>query len=248
MCRGKSEAQRRGGRLKVSGGTLKRICGLLVKGDPDIAEIVQFGSSIYAPEHARDLDLLVFTRRRKDYGVYLDAACEAYDELGFPYNIDVVPKEVGKPLSESLGRSVLGAYRVLYGDGGCLRRATRHLGDPTFKEARSFLRGSKEDLELARRATSEIDRDRRLRTAFDGLFHGARVASVACLSTEATRWGRVRGELPGAYREAFDEFVRVLHVRYFYEGNYPREGAEEFQRWLRKVEEYVERLESERGR
>jgi len=34
--------------------------------DPDIVEIVQFGSSVYAPRYARDLDLLVI---KKEEGV-----------------------------------------------------------------------------------------------------------------------------------------------------------------------------------
>ena len=233
--------------MKFSDEVLKRICGVLVRWDPDIVEIVQFGSSVYMPEYALDLDLLVFTKNRKDYGVYLDATCEVYDELGFPYNIDVVPKEVGEPLKESFGRDVLGAHRVLYGDGVCLWRSTQHLSDPTFEEAKSFMRGAREDLELALRAISEIDRDRRIRTAFNGLFHSARVASMAYLSTEVTRWGRVKRALPTPHKEEFDEFVRVLHIQYFYEGNYPHEKVEEeFQRWLEKVEDYIKRLEAER--
>lgn len=33
----------------------------LLEYDPEIVEIVQFGSSVYAPEHARDLDLPIIT-------------------------------------------------------------------------------------------------------------------------------------------------------------------------------------------
>ena len=33
----------------------------LLEYDPEIVEIVQFGSSVYEPEHARDLDLLIIT-------------------------------------------------------------------------------------------------------------------------------------------------------------------------------------------
>jgi hypothetical protein len=33
----------------------------LLEYDPEIVEIVQFGSSVYAPEHARDPDLLIIT-------------------------------------------------------------------------------------------------------------------------------------------------------------------------------------------
>jgi len=44
------------------------ICKRLVGYDKDIAEIIQFGSSVYAPEYARDMDLLVITKDKKGYG------------------------------------------------------------------------------------------------------------------------------------------------------------------------------------
>ena len=43
-----------------------------MKYDPDIVEVVQFGSSVYASEYAGDVDLLVVTRRVKEYSGYLD--------------------------------------------------------------------------------------------------------------------------------------------------------------------------------
>lgn len=41
---------------------LERIYRKLLEYDPGIVEIVQFGSPVYAPERARDVDLLVITR------------------------------------------------------------------------------------------------------------------------------------------------------------------------------------------
>ncbi|KPV62781.1 MAG: hypothetical protein AOA65_1624 [Candidatus Bathyarchaeota archaeon BA1] len=220
-------------------------------------EIVQFGSSVYMPEHARDLDLLVFTRQRKDYGVYLDATCEAYEELEFPHNIDVVPKEVGEPLNESLAVQVRGAYKILYGSGRYLREATdealmklvMELGlNPTFEEARLYIHGVEGAASIFKRlgeARSEAERNNGIRLAFNRLFDAARIASMAYLSTEENRWGRVGGRLPSPYKEEFREITNMLHIKYFYEGNYPRERVEEeFQRWLRKVEDYINRLEA----
>jgi hypothetical protein len=40
----------------------------LLEYDPEIVEIVQFGSSVYAPEHARDPDLLVITGSIRERG------------------------------------------------------------------------------------------------------------------------------------------------------------------------------------
>jgi hypothetical protein len=60
----------------------------LLEYDPEIVEIVQFGSSVYAPEHARNLDLLVITGRMKEYSGYLDAVAD--------FNADIIVLEVGK--------------------------------------------------------------------------------------------------------------------------------------------------------
>ncbi len=44
--------------------------------DPDVIEIVQFGSPAYTHEYARDVGVLIITRNPRDYGVYLDAVEE----------------------------------------------------------------------------------------------------------------------------------------------------------------------------
>ena len=56
---------------------LKAVCEKLLKHDPEVVEVVQFGSSVYAPDLSRDVDLLVISREPKDYDVYLDAVDEA---------------------------------------------------------------------------------------------------------------------------------------------------------------------------
>ena len=131
--------------LELNERTKRRICGLLKEYDPGIVEIVQFGSSVYAPKYAKDLDLLLITKEKKGYGGYLD----------------------------------------------CLEDF-----DPRFKEAKSYIRGAKEDLEMAMRSENEDDKDRRIRTAFNSLFHAARLAAMTSLSTENARWGRIKRRLP----------------------------------------------------
>jgi len=44
---------------------LEGICENLIKYDPNIVEIIRFGSSVYAPESAKDVDLLIFTKDKK---------------------------------------------------------------------------------------------------------------------------------------------------------------------------------------
>ncbi len=223
-------------------GLLKEVCEKLLKRDPDIVEIIQFGSSIYAPDLARDVDLLVISRDPKDYDVYLDAI----DEVNPPFNIDVIVIRPGQELREELIRGVLGAFNILYGSGEYILEYAKKLGDPTFEEARAALRAAKDYLELALRTSDVLLRDRHFREAFDSLFHAARIAAMTYLSTEVARWGLLKRMLPEPYNKQFREFIDVLHIKYFYNGKYPRDRTEEeFNRWYRKVEEFINSLERE---
>jgi hypothetical protein len=233
--------------MELSNNLSRRLCAQLLEYDPGIVEIVQFGSSIYAPESARDLDLLVFTREKRGYGGYL----AALDGLGLPFDLDVIVIELGEPL----GRLRLGAYRVLYGEGHYLRGLAGLVereggeGDPSFTEAKDILAEALEDFKLALERERPARRDWKLRTAFNELFEAARLASMAYLSLEETRWGRIKRGLPRAYREEFQEYIDRLHIKYFYLGGYPKgsevELEEEFNRWYTKVEGYIQRLEQE---
>jgi len=226
--------------MKLSEGMKEEICKRLLGYDKDIVEIIQFGSSVYAPEHARDLDLLVITKNKKEYGGYLDCL----DDLDF--SCDVIVREVGDKVKSGFACNILGAFEVLYGEGEHLKEMTADF-EPRFREARSYIRGAKEDMEMARRSEDEDDRDRRIRTAFNSLFHAARIAAMSYLATENARWGSIKRRLPQPYRNEFEEFINTLHIDYFYNGNYPVNYEEEFEKWYKKVEDFVRRLESECG-
>jgi len=216
------------------GGFVRR----LLKYDPDIVEVVQFGSSVYAPEYAGDVDLLVVTRRMKEYSGYLDVLSLE----GFPINIDVLVFDVCKIPKRDLLRSILGSFRLLYGEGRYLFEYAKYLGDPTFEEARASLKAALDYFELSKRTEDPLVRDRHLRVAFNTLFHAARSASMVYLSTDI---GRLIGrKLTEPYKTIFNEFINTLHIKYFYNG--PRENIEEeFNKWVRKVEEYISKLELE---
>ena len=227
--------------MRLSDEMKEGICKRLVGYDKDIVEIIQFGSSVYAPEHARDVDLLVITRRKKEYGGYLDCL----DELGMDF--DVVVKEEGEVLRGDFACQILGAFEILHGDGRYLAEITKDF-DPSYEEAKSHLRRAKEYLELAKRSADEHDKDGHIRTAFNELFHGSRVAAMVYLSMENTRWGQIKRRLPQPYRSEFEEFINTLHVDYFYNGNYPESYEEEFEKWHKRVEEFIVKLEGKRER
>lgn len=187
------------------------------------------------------MDLLVITKDVKDYGGYLDAA----NPEGSSFNTDVVVFRVGQTSGKDFIRNVLGAFKVLYGDGQQLLKYAEILGDPTFDEAKSSLRVASSLMKLSLETENQLDRDRLAREAFDALFHAARIASMVYLSAEVTRWGPIRRSLPEPHKGRFEAFINTLHVKYFYNGEYPKEKArKEFDRWFKRVDKYVHGLES----
>ena len=119
------------------------ICKRLVGYDKDIVEIIQFGSSVYAPEHARDVDLLVITKDKKEYGGYLDCLAD------LPFDTDVVVKEVGENLKRAY--NILGAFVILYGDGGYLKEMTADF-DTGFDDAKAMLVAARDYLKMGKEA------------------------------------------------------------------------------------------------
>ncbi len=66
------------------------------------------------------------------------------------------------------------------------------------------------------------------------------------LSTEVARWGLLRRMLPESYNRQFREFIDVLHIKYFYKEEYPKDRVEEeFGRWYGMVEKFIRILERE---
>jgi predicted nucleotidyltransferase len=220
---------------------LGELCKKLIKYDQDIVEIIQFGSSIYAPEYSKDIDLLVITKKAKEYSKYLDIA----NPKNAPINVDILVFNIDDKPRKELLRGILGAFKILYGSGEYLLKYAKELGDPTFEEAKSSLRVATSLLKLALETVNPLDKDRLCREAFDALFHAARIASMVYLSTEISRWGFIKRELPEPYKTNFNEFISTLHINYFYNGNYPKDKVkEEFYEWFKKVETYVNSLES----
>ena len=87
-------------------------------------------------------------------------------------------------------------------------------------------------------------KDETYRDAFNKLFDVARVAVMAYLGSEQTRWGQLRRALPQHFENRFKQIIDTCHVSYFYHGDYPEEGVdEEFKRWRDKIEQFVDDLE-----
>lgn len=226
------------GRGTVSARQLKELCEKLLRADPDIQEIIQFGSSVYAPDLALDLDLLVTTAARKGDDVYWDAVAD------WPVNVDVVVRQPGEPIGGWIALGVCAAHQVLYGSGATVEEAKVAMAILTYDEARKIILVADHHLEDALSTAGDFFRDRYYRTAFNALFDAARSAAMTYLATEETRWGELRSGLPKPFSEQFREIANVLHIAYFYRGDYPHQEAEgEFRRWRERVGRFIEALE-----
>ena len=220
--------------------SLEKICRKLLEYDSNIVEIIQFGSSIHSPKYARDIDILVFTKRAKNYGGYIDAIYS----VDIPFNIDLVVIELGKKLREEFLRGVLVSHKILYGSGKYLYKYVENLGDPSYEEAKSALIAARDYIELAEKYSNPLLRDRHAREAYNTLFHAARIAAMTYLSINISRWGLIRRYLPEPYKSEFEKYINILHIEYFYNGNYPKNKIkEEFEKWYKKIEKFIQELE-----
>jgi len=160
--RGRRTAQRKGAprqptmRPTPTAGTrsdldLGALTRSLLRADPEIRDIVLFGSMAYAPELAHDVDVLITTRRKKDIEVYWDATAD------FPRDVDVLVREPGERVSDSIAASVCAWRAVLHGNGETFREASETMAVPTF-------------------ATRDQRRNRRPRLP-DGVWHPVRCSA-----------------------------------------------------------------------
>ena len=216
---------------------LDNLCETLRAADTDIRDIILFGSFAYAPSLARDIDLVVTTTKRKDYGVYLDAVAD------FPINVDVIARQPGDKIGDRIAWGIKAVGQVLAGDGQTLEEV-REIPPPPFERLRKIFCLADEYLSNAQNAQTPYIKDDAYKDAFNKLFDIARNAAMAYLNSEQTRWGQLRRALPQPFSERFREIIDTLHIDYGYDGNYPIDDVdEEFQRRRKMVEQFVDDLE-----
>lgn len=216
---------------------LDDLCKALLDADADIQDIILLGSYAYVPSLARDIDLLVTTANRKDYGVYLDAV------MDFPMDVDVIVREPGDNIGDWIAWGVRAVGQVLVGGGETLREVMEMPG-PTFERARKVFHRADKNLSEAQSAQDLDIKDEAYRDAFNKLFDVARNAVMAYLGSEQTRWGQLRRALPRSFEDRFKQIIDTCHISYFYHSDYPKESVdEEFKRWRDRVEQFVDDLE-----
>lgn len=218
---------------------LPKICEALLEADPEIVAIVQFGSSVYAPDLALDLDLLVVTERKKDSKVYWDAVWSS----GQPFWVDVVVVEKGEQLG-FLSAAVRAFGRLVFGDEQAVQEVTEEVPVPTFDEARQVLEVGRTYLQIATQEPNPVQREAHYRNAFNALFDAARLAAMAFLLTEETRWGILANRLPDPFDQRFRSIIYDLHVAIFYRRELPLDVEAEFERQRERVRQFIDDLEA----
>lgn len=220
---------------------LPKICQALLEADPEVVAIVQFGSSVYAPDLALDLDLLLVTSRKRDDSVYWDALWSA----GQPFLVDLVVVEAWKQLG-FLGAAVRAFGRLVWGDVKVVLEVTKNMPIPTFDEARQVMEVGRTYLQIATQEQNLIQRETHYRNAFNALFDAARLAAMAFLLTEETRWGVLLNRLPDPFDQRFRAIVADLHVAIFYRRELPLDIDAEFERQRDCVLQFIDDLEAAR--
>ena len=128
---------------------LEDLCETLRAADGDIRDIIMFGSFVYAPSLARDIDLVVTTTKRKDYGVYLDAVAD------FPINVDVIARQPGEAIGDRIAWGIKAVGQVLAGDGRTLEEVMQ-VPAPTFERVRKIFCIADEHLSSASKCTRSV--------------------------------------------------------------------------------------------
>ncbi len=143
---------------------LRKICQSLKAADADVVDIIQFGSSVYAPDLARDVNLLITTRNKKDEDLYLDAFLEL--EIG----VDVIVRTPGQVMGKDIAASVFLLGKVLLGNGQTMKEAKGFMAAPTFERARTSLKTADTNLSHAQRCKRVMLKDEYYKVAFNRLF------------------------------------------------------------------------------
>lgn len=222
-------------------GCTEKLVGALRGVDPEIRAIVLFGSAVYAPDLAQDLDVLVISKEPKQPSDYWDATKD------LPLPVDVIPAKEGKPLKGPVLWGVRAFGVLLWGDVETVREVIT-MDAPTFDDGRLRFFHAERHLTQAQQANDPRIAEGFYRDAFNALFDAARIAVQAFLSTDETRWGILASRLPPDLEQRFRAIINRLHVDFFYRGDFPPDDpSSEFAYWRQVIAQFIDDLEASKG-
>ena len=143
---------------------LRHLCESLKKADADLIDIIQFGSSVYAPDLARDIDLLVTTRSKEKEELYWDTFANL--DLG----ADVIVRTPSQLMGKDIAASIRLMGNLLCGDGQTFKEVEDYRAAPTYDRARIVLEIAGANLASAQQAQKVIAKDEYYKVAYDRLF------------------------------------------------------------------------------
>ncbi|MDA8333376.1 MAG: hypothetical protein M0Z41_00030, partial [Peptococcaceae bacterium] len=166
---------------------------LIRRVDPDVRDVILIGSAVYAPDLARDYDLVVTTRSDRDTSSLFDQLSDALSHIA-DKPVDIILRQPGEEI-RSLALGIL-AGCVLSGDGDTVEEAKTSFEKgcgvmASFVEAEAHLRAAVRNLDEAERLTDPSDKDVTYKSAFDHLFHAARHSALVYLQRSDTRWSGI---------------------------------------------------------
>jgi len=212
----------------------------LLEADNSIKEIVLFGSAIYKPDTAKDIDLIILTEL--DRSELLELVMD-FDDIE---NLDVVIVNDVSEISKSLHMSILVFGVLLYGEGKIFEHIKEVIEVPNdFKEAIAYFGLARNDLKSAFKQKQQIQQEIMVSSAFNKLFDATRTGVQIFLCSEITRWGQLKKKLPAELKSKFGKIIDNCHMKYGYEKRFPttkKEIEDEFKKWDEYVGKFINEL------
>ena len=222
---------------------------LIRRVDPDVRDVILIGSAVYAPDLARDYDLVVTTRSPRERQSLLDNLKETLTMVT-DKPVDLILRHPEDAMDALALPILIGS--ILWGHGAMTKAEASHYHDErggvmaSFQEAKDAIETAQRIFDLAGAAPEPGIKVRLYSNAYNELFNAARLAASEYLNLDETRWGHIRHQLPWPYDHEFREITETLHLRYGYDRNYPKDvksNVAEFTIWKDKVAEFVRDME-----
>jgi hypothetical protein len=176
---------------------LTNIVIALRRADPEVVSVVLFGSAVYAPDLARDLDFLVISHNPKEQQRYQDAALQ----VAQGWEVDVIVCKVGEKV-RGLAGAVRAFGKVLWGDERWLWEVTKDMPVPTFEDARRTIREA--EMDAQRRCVRKM---RGMPTVVGAALHNWLFERCGggdgVFEHQESRWGVLRGQCLSLFRMSF---------------------------------------------
>ncbi len=222
--------------------TLQALVDVARQTDSGIRDIILIGSAVYAPDMARDYDIVITTISTEDKQTLWNRLFDALnDGAAGDKDVDVILYRASADEIGDLARAIL-AGRVLWGPGDETIATAKQVFEErggaagSFRYAQAVIECAEDHIAQAQKEEDPKYKAICYKLAFKDLCDGARVAAV----THMAMAGII--QLPVPHDQTFREMIITLKNQYYYELKYPRDpevAAREFAIWNNKALAFV---------